>query len=130
MNIQKGTTPDWMRPIIVNISIPSFIRPNPSGSIEINVLDVLVTSKMAQSKAEAKRLVEQGVIWVDNNSFMEVPVSVSVTSPLEGTTIFDRLKKIVPHEGKFLFVQDEDIICVGKTVDKAVCHRIILTFEK
>lgn len=106
MKDQKGTTPSWKRPFNVALSFPTFMV---GGFFDINVLDVLVMTRMAQSKAEAKRLIEQGILWLDNGT---------------GEFIWDRLQKIVPQNDKFLIVERGNMLCIGKRLDDALCHRI------
>lgn len=105
MNTAKGTTPAWMRPFKVAIDV-SFLR---EGFHDINVLEVLTRTKMAQSKAEAKRLVEQGILWLDNGV---------------GEFIWSRVTKVKPEAGKFLLIERGDALCVGRIIDEAICHRI------
>lgn len=44
---------------------PSKIREIKINRKEINILDLLVEAKLAESKSEAKRLVEQGAVKID-----------------------------------------------------------------
>jgi len=109
--MQKGTTPSWMRPFNVKVTIED-------GLNDINIIDLLATTGMASSKAEAKRLIEQNLIWLDNG-----------TSDLCESTVWDRLHKVKLEQNKFLLVEQDDMICVGKRIDEAVCHRIIFIVE-
>ena len=105
----KGTTPTYMRPIRVIVKIP-----NSPNFIDVNIVEILFNAGMSQSKAEAKRLIEQNLIWLDNG--------------MDEGSIWNRLQKIKPEQNKFILIEDRDVICVGKSLDDAVCHRII--FER
>jgi ribosomal protein S4 len=113
--MQKGTTPSYMRPYHKEVRLET------DGFTDINVVNLLAELGFAQSKAEAKRLVEQNLIWIDDKlndmSGMDIPIGAE-------TSIYDRLHKIELHEKKFYLVQPDNILCVGKTLDEAVCHRI------
>lgn len=104
--MKKGTTPSWARPFVTTKVVSN-------GFNDINLVETLVEVNMAQSKGEAKRLIEQGIIWIDNG-----------VSDLDISFIWDRVQKVKPHEGKFLLVECGDTICIGKTIDDAICHRI------
>lgn len=110
--MQKGTTPSWMRPFRVEVEVGK-------GFTDIDVIGLLVTTGMTQSKAESKRLIEQNLIWLDNG-----------VSNLSESTIWDRLHKVRLELNKFLLVEQGDLICVGKTTNDAVCHRIVFTERK
>jgi len=116
--MQKGTTPSWMRPFRV-------LKEIPEGFVDVNIIDLLAETGMAQSKGEARRLIEQNIIWIDNGLS-----NGDLHSWLKSeTTIFDRLQKAALHEKKFLLVEIDDVICVGKTIDDAVCHRIVFVAQ-
>lgn len=111
MKQQKGTTPGWMRPSWVDICL----LPDFDGWADVDVPKLLRASGMAQSLAEAKRiLVEQNIVWIDR------------FDAGEGSTIYDRMEKLklFLHEGRWLFVEAGQCICIGRTKDEAVCHRI------
>lgn len=105
----KGTTPSWQRPVRVEIELP---KSHPF--IDIHLAETLAEAGMAQSKAEAKRLIEQKIIWIDRGVAQD------------GEFIWDRLEKITGLENNKMFlVERGDIICVGKTIDEAIAHRIV-----
>jgi choline kinase len=116
----KGTTPSWQRPFRVEIEVDD-------GFNDINIVDLLFTTGMAQSKTEAKRLIEQNLIWFDNESFAVTPqlTPESILDAVRGTTIFDRIRKVKLEMNKFLLVEKGDIIGIGKNIDDAVSHRIV-----
>lgn len=102
-----------MRPYNTEWALPNgvkYFEPH-----EVNILEVLTELKFTQSKAEARRIVEQNIIWIDD-----------LADPPEESRIWDRIKKVQLRSGKFLSVERDDIICVGKTVDEAICHRIYI----
>ena len=35
---------------------------------ELNIIDVLIQTKLSSSKSDAKRLIEQGGVWLDGNT--------------------------------------------------------------
>ena len=56
---KAGTTPHWQRPYYVEYKMPK----SETFCAEVDLLDVLVETKMVQSRAEARRLIKQSRIW-------------------------------------------------------------------
>ncbi len=56
---KAGTTPHWQRPYYVEYKMPK----SETFCAEVDLLDVLVETKMVQSRAEARRLIKQGRVW-------------------------------------------------------------------
>ena len=100
MKIQKGTTPGYLRP---------YKREYPAGSIYIP--KVLKETGMTQSNSEGRRMLKGG-LWIDRWADSPNP---------ENTMIWDRLEKLKTEE---ITVKSGWKICLGKTIDKAICHRI------
>lgn len=53
--MKAGTTAHWQRPVHAVYRAPGFT--------EVDLFDVLTATKMAQSMAEARRLIRQGRVW-------------------------------------------------------------------
>jgi hypothetical protein len=107
--MQKGTTPSFMRPFRVEVVVEDNDKFN-----DVDIISLLFTTGMSQSKAESKRLIEQNLIWLDNG-----------VSDLTESTIWDRAHKVKLELNKFLLIEHGDVICIGKRIDEAVCHRIV-----
>lgn len=104
--MKAGTTPAWKRPVMLKISLV-----NRDELTDIDLPKLLKETRMAQSMAEARRLIEQNIIWRDTEG--------------EGT-VWDRMEKVKPflHENRWLFVEPGDCLMVGRTKDEAAPHRI------
>lgn len=114
-SLKAGTTSAHERPFSVTLSL---LRRD--DWTDIDLLTLLVHTQMAQSMAEARRILhDQQIVWFDM-AFGDA-----------GTTIFDRLRRVTDKTGlenkrRFL-VEPGMVICVGRTIDSAACHRIIFT---
>ncbi len=58
-DVKAGTTPHWSRPYYVEYKMPK----SETYCAQVDLLDVLVETAMAQSRAEARRLTKQGRVW-------------------------------------------------------------------
>ena len=75
---------------------------------------------MTLSNAEGRRMIKQrGGLWLDR-------WSDSDAAKLGDCSIYDRLEKIWPYlDGEEIELRTGWVICIGKKIDDAVCHRII-----
>jgi len=91
------------------------------GFTDVDLTKLLRDCGMAQSVSEARRLLEQRVVWYD----------LGVHSGPGESTVFDRLRKVDEAHGleggRMFLVEPGTLVCVGKTPDLAACHRI--TFD-
>ena len=80
---------------------------------------------MTLSNAEGRRMIKQkGGLWLDR-------WDDSDAAKAGDCTIYDRLEKIWPYlDGEYVELKAGWVICVGKTIDKAVCARIIAGREE
>lgn len=65
------------------------------GGNEVNIMDMLVSSSLAPSKKEAKRLIEQGGVMVDNEKVMDAFAKIDISQK--------RLVKV--GKRKFLYIK-------------------------
>lgn len=123
---KAGTTNSWQRPTCPEIRLAN------EAWHEIDLLKLLVDTRMAQSIAEARRIVhDQNIVWIDEG--FESPHGWTKEDNEFTSSILTRLKKIkdcIEENGKTVFVKIGMIIAVGKRLDDAVCHRITFVQEK
>jgi len=76
---------------------------------------------MTISKGEGRRMIQnKGGLWLDRWDESQI-------GNLYGSTIYDRLEKIWPYlDNDEIELKENQTVCVGKTIDKAVCHRIVV----
>lgn len=116
---KAGTTPSWQRPFWVEVFNET------DAWQEWNMLKLLVETKMAQSMAEAKRMLEQNIIWIDEAMFSPHGWEKKGDEfESSAWTRFKKIKSCLEDNGKTVFVKSPMAIGIGKTLDDAMCHRI------
>lgn len=70
--------------IFVKKDIPDEIEETVYGTVgsTVNILQLLTDTKLAPSKSEARRLVEQGGVTINNDKISDAKVLISLSSPL------------------------------------------------
>ena len=59
--------------------LPEFILQNENTSL--NIQDILVISQLAPSKKEAKRLIEQGGVYINNEKLTDPFAKIDLSEP-------------------------------------------------
>ncbi len=113
--IKRGTTPHWQQPWCGTYELTT---KRESEVVMVDLLDVLVVPGMAQSKAEARRLIKQGRVWdIDERTYDSRTQKIVACEPRKLT---DRQFpatagcRLVVGEPKFVVMKKGEILDLQK----------------
>lgn len=84
---------DYFIKTVQNKEIPNEIEERKVGQEEMNILDLLVFLEMANSKSEARRLVEQGGIKIGKDVNLQIVSDIKSEIKIENNLIIQRGKR-------------------------------------
>ena len=104
----QTSVPSWQRPF--NVTIFDFGE-------DFNLVNILAEQKFALSKADAKRMIQNGEVWIlpnDSENWKTVANGQEINIH---ESIIKWKENILPNE-------KANLILVGGKKDNAICHRI------